>query len=225
MTELGITVIPAHSPQAKGRVERSFDTHQDRLVKELRLAKISDREMANRFLRARYFPAHNRRFAITPASPTEAHRPLLPPHNLDAILSVQTVRTIDHDFTVRLQNRFFQLGPEQPVRLRPGDTVLIEQRLDGSVHLRGKCRTLTFTSIAKPAPRRARVAARVPRARRSHGPYRPPSTHPWKDPASAAMAQRQAVFHARQGDTPMPLPVTIVDPGACQRPNTRERST
>ena len=225
MQEFNIEVIAANSPQAKGRVERSFDTHQDRLVKELRLAGISERETATRFLQERYLPTHNARFAVEPANPTDAHRLLLPTHDLEAILSIQMTRTIERDFTLRCQNRFFQLGPEQPVRLRPGDTVLIEQRLDGSVHLRGKCRTLTFTSIAKPAPRRARVAARVPRARRSHCPYRPPSTHPWKDPASAAMAQRQAVFHARQGDTPMPLPVTIVDPGACQRPNTRERST
>ena len=125
MAELSIEVIPAHSPQAKGRVERSFGTHQDRLVKELRLAGISDQEAATRFLRRRYLPAHNRHYAVEPANPTDAHRPLLRTHDLGAICSVQTVRTVEHDFTVRLQNRFFQLGPTQPVRLRPKDTVLI----------------------------------------------------------------------------------------------------
>ena len=80
MQELGITVIPAHSPQAKGRVERSFDTHQDRLVKELRLAGISDVASANRFLHTRYFPAHNTRYAVAPANPTNAHRPLRRTH-------------------------------------------------------------------------------------------------------------------------------------------------
>jgi hypothetical protein len=182
MRELGIDVIAAHSPQAKGRVERSFDTHQDRLVKELRLAGISMVDEANRFLRRRYLPVHNRRFAVEPANPTNAHRPLLPTHELDAILSIQTTRTIERDFTVRLKNRFFQLGPEQPVRLRPGDTVLIEQRLDGTLHLRAKGRYLAFTPIAKPAPRPARVAARAPgRDRRRHGwVTRPASTHPWK---------------------------------------------
>jgi len=191
MHELGIEVIPANSPQAKGRVERSFDTHQDRLVKELRLAGISDRVTATRFLRTRYFPTHNRRFAIEPANPTNAHRPLLATHGLDAILSVQTVRTIDHDFTVRLQNRFFQLLPEQPVRLRPGDTVLIEQRLDGTAHLRCQGRYLAFTPIAKPAPRPPHVAARLP----WHGPRgipHPPRTHPWKDPSYFAMVRRKA---------------------------------
>ena len=195
MRELGIEVIPAHSPQAKGRVERSFDTHQDRLVKELRLAKISDRETATRFLRARYLPVHNRRYAVEPANPTNAHRPLLPTHDLEAILSMQTPRTVERDFTVRLQNRFFQLGPEQPVRLRPGDTVLTEQRLDGTVHLRAKGRYLAFQSIPKPAPRPLRVAALAPRPKRPQGTSRPPRTHPWKDPSYFAMRRRKGYAH------------------------------
>jgi hypothetical protein len=222
MTELGIEVIPAHSPQAKGRVERAFDTHQDRLVKELRLAQISDRATANRFLRARYFPAHNRRYGVEPANSTDAHRPLLPTHDLDAILSIQTTRTVERDFTLRLQNRFFQLGPTQPVRVHPGDTVLVEQRLDGTTHLRAKGRYLAVTPIAKPAPRPPHVAARAIRLLRSRRrPSRPPRTHPWKDPSYFAMLRRQAVAHARTGDTRMPPPVAIVDPGARQRPQPR----
>ncbi len=181
MTELGIAVIPAHSPQAKGRVERSFDTHQDRLVKELRLAGISTRDEATRFLRTRYFPAHNRRYAVAPANPSDAHRPLLPPHDLAAICSVQTVRTIDHDFTLRLQNRFFQLGPEQPVRVRPGESVLIEQRLDGTTHLRCKGRYLAATPIAKRPPQASVVVVTMPPATRDPRLRPPPSrTHPWK---------------------------------------------
>ena len=196
MTELGIEVIPAHSPQAKGRVERSFDTHQDRLVKELRLAKISDRESANRFLRQRYLPSHNARFAVEPANPTDAHRPLLATHDLDVILSVQTVRTIGHDFTIRLQNRFFQLGPEQPVRVRPKDTVLIEQRLDGSVHLRCKNRYLAFRLTTKtPARRPVVVVTTIIRPRLRRPLYRPPRTHPYKAASYQAMLRRK-VQHA-----------------------------
>ena len=183
MRELGIEVICAHSPQAKGRVERSFDTHQDRLVKELRLAQIRDKERANRFLRERYVPAHNRHYAVEPANPTDAHRPLLVTHDLDAILSIQTTRTIERDFTLRWQNRFFQLGPEQPVRLRPGDTVLIEQRLEGLVHLRAKGRYLAATPIAKRAPRPSGVATLAPGVfRRPRRPYHPPRAHPWRVP-------------------------------------------
>ena len=224
MTELGIEVIPAHSPEAKGRVERSFDTHQDRLVKELRLAGISDRPTANRFLRARYFPAHNRRYGVEPANPTDAHRPRLPTHDLHAILSVQTTRTIERDFTLRLQNHFFQLLPVQPVRLRPGETVLIEQRLDGTTHLRARGRYLRFEPIAKSAPRPARVAALVPqRDRRRHGwVTRPAPTHPWKRPWSRRQQRRLAgIAQAHNGDTPMPPRLTIVDPQPSQRPKNR----
>ena len=178
MQELGIAVIPANSPQAKGRVERSFGTHQDRLVKALRLATISTMPEANRFLQQRYLPTHNAAYAVAPANTTNAHRPLWPLHNLDAILSVQTPRTVARDYTVRLQHRFYQLGPDQPVRVRPGDAVLIEQRLDGTVHLRCRGRSLAFTAIAPRPPRAGRTVARrlgTPRPR-----YHPPRTHPWK---------------------------------------------
>ncbi len=203
MRELDIQVIPAHSPEAKGRVERSFGTHQDRLVKELRLARISDRVTATRFLRRRYLPRHNARYAVEPVNPTDAHRPLLPTDDLDAILSIQTVRTIERDFTVRLQNQFFQLLPQPPVRVRPGDTVLIEQRLDGTAHLRGKGRYLAFQAIAKTPPRRA-VAEESPRRdRRRHGwVTRPSPTHPWK----TAWSRRQRRLHSRRATTPTPSP-------------------
>ena len=193
MRELDITVIPAHSPEAKGRVERSFGTHQDRLVKELRLAGLSTIPEANRFLRARYLPTHNRRYALEPANPTDAHRPLLRTQDLEAILSVQTTRTVERDFTVRLQNRFFQLLPQQPVRLRPGDTVLIEQRLNGTTHLRATGRYLAFRAIPKRPVRPSRVVVRLARAiQPPRQPYRPPRTHPWKDPSYVAMRRRKA---------------------------------
>ena len=99
MNELDIQVICADTPQAKGRVERSFDTHQDRLVKELRLAGISTKEAANRFLGDVYLPAHNERFSIAPASDVDAHRPLRSlAHHLDEILSIQTERQLANDF-------------------------------------------------------------------------------------------------------------------------------
>jgi hypothetical protein len=109
MRALDIAVLCAHSPQAKGRVERSVATPQDRRVKEWRLATISTRPEAHRFLRECSLPRHNARVAVDPANPTDAHRPLLPTHALDAIRSIQTTRTIERDFTVRFQNRCFQL--------------------------------------------------------------------------------------------------------------------
>jgi hypothetical protein len=180
MGELGIAVICAESPQAKGRVERSFGTHQDRLVKELRLAGISSKEKANAFLWSTYIPAHNAKFAVPPANTTDAHRPLLQTHSLEEILSVRTERTLGHDYTLRFQNQFFQVLPDQPVRVRPEAKICIERRLDGSIHLRFKNRYLNFKNIdKKPSPPLA-----SPKIVKSHPvkpqvPYKPPVTHPW----------------------------------------------
>ena len=147
MRELNVQMIFALSPQAKGRVERGFHTHQDRLVKELRLAGISTIPEANAFLQKIYFPDHNARCAVAPANVTDAHRPLLASHRLDEILSLRLPRVIANDFTLRFQNRFFQLCPDQPLRLRPKDTVLVETRLDGSTHIRFKGRSLRFNAL------------------------------------------------------------------------------
>jgi hypothetical protein len=193
MRELDIEMLFAHSPQAKGRVERTFQTHQDRLVKELRLAGISDMASGNRYLNRDYWPAHNGRFGVEPLNTTDAHRPLLKQHDLGRILSVQTRRIVERDYTVRLNNRFFQILPDQPVRVRPKDAVLIEQRLDGSIHLRFKGAYLAFRAIPKPAkkPRPLRVLnvalAKAPRLTS----YKPPASHPFKSLSYAAMLRRQ----------------------------------
>jgi hypothetical protein len=176
MQELGIEVIHAHSPQAKGRVERGFQTHQDRLVKELRLAGISAIAAANDFLWKRYLADHNERCAVEPAQPQDAHRPLLASHRLEEILSVRTTRTVFADFTVRFQNQFLQLAPNQPVR--PKDSVLVEMRLDRSLHVRFKDRYLSFQVITgRPSPA---VPLRQCQPAKALKRYRPPSTHPWK---------------------------------------------
>lgn len=181
MEELNIEVIPANSPQAKGRVERGFGTHQDRLVKELRLAGISTMQAANTFLWEVYIPDHNARCAVDPANRTDAHRPLLQSHRLEEILSLRTERTVFNDFTVRFQNRFFQILPDQPVRVRPKNKLLVEIRLDGSTHLRLKDQYLNFKPIAKRpyAPfyeARKRRTAIVKRPKSC----KPGKHHPWR---------------------------------------------
>lgn len=188
MKELDIQVICAHTPQAKGRVERSFDTHQDRLVKELRLAGISTQAAANRFLWDVYLLAHNARFSIAPVSSIDAHRPLRTfALQLDRILSVQTERQLANDFTVRFQNQFFQVLLHKPLRIRPKNKVLFEFRLDGSTHIRFKDIYLPFKSIAKPppAPRRPTSAKFICKA--AQAPYRPPRNHPYRSGISAAL--------------------------------------
>jgi len=147
MGELDIEMIFALSPQAKGRVERGFHTHQDRLVKELRLAGISAIPQANEFLRRVYIPDHNARCAITPRISVNAHRPLLAGHRLDEILSFRRERVVANDFTLRWENRFLQILPNQSVVVRPKDTVLLETRLDGSSHIRFKGLYLRFKAL------------------------------------------------------------------------------
>lgn len=142
MGQLGVEMIFAHSPQAKGRVERGFGTHQDRLVKELRLRGISDKASANRYLCDEYIPEHNARYGVEPADPANAHRPLLAGHDLDAILAFHTPRQVQNDYTVRYRNRFYQLLCEQPVVVRNKDRVLVVERLDGSIGIAFKGRYL-----------------------------------------------------------------------------------
>lgn len=148
MRELGIGVIWANTPQAKGRVERGFKTHQDRLIKELRLAGISTMEAANEFLWKVYIPDHNRRCAVAPAQAEDGHRPLLAAQRLDEVMSLRESRTVCGDFTVRYQNQWLQLL-SGAVRIRPKDQVEVERRLDGSLHVRCKERYVPFKTLAR----------------------------------------------------------------------------
>ena len=133
MGELGIEVLLAGSPQATGRVERGFRTHQDRLVKELRLAGISTMKDANQFLHEAYIPDHNRRCAVEAAEPIDMHRPLLASHDLDAILSHQEDRQVHNDSIVRYDNRFLLLAEGHG--LRPKTKVVVQERLDGTLRI------------------------------------------------------------------------------------------
>jgi hypothetical protein len=147
LAELDIELILARSPQAKGRVERFFETAQDRWVKELRLAKVRTRPQANALAERLLIPQFNRRFAVTPAQAVDAHRPLGPAHHLAAVLSVQCRRVVSNDYTVRLHNRIYQVGKPVYPGLRGGQ-VVIELRLDGSMAMRLGSKYLRFTEVA-----------------------------------------------------------------------------
>jgi transposase len=189
LRELGIGYIPANSPQAKGRVERSHEVDQDRLVKELRLEGISTIEAANRYLEETYTPQVNRRFAVAPASKVDAHRGLKG-YDLKAILSVQEERVVDNDYTIRYQSQKWQIERQSLGGGLRRSRVLVEQRLDGTVKLRFKGRYLKAHRIAvKPvsvsaASGRGRAATGsglrpAPSAARPQ-PYKPPADHPWR---------------------------------------------
>jgi hypothetical protein len=148
--ELGIQWIAAHSPQAKGRVERFNGTAQDRLVKELRLAGACDIEQSIAVLEKTFLPWFNRRCTVKPASRNDAHRSIQPAMNLAGILSVQETRTVANDYTIRLDNRVYQLPPPPLPGLRRGK-VIIERRLDGSMHVRFNKSYLRFRLVQDPA--------------------------------------------------------------------------
>lgn len=142
MNELNVQVIAANSPQAKGRVERGFHTHQDRLVKELRLRGISTADAANQFLWRTYIPKHNETYAETPRSAVDAHRSLVPGQDLLEVLSVKLNRHVKSDYTIQYFGRWIQLEPGAGVR--PKAEVTIQTRLDETVRLLYKGLTLNY---------------------------------------------------------------------------------
>ena len=154
--KLGIELIAASSPQAKGRVERVHGTHQDRLVKKLRRQKIASHEGANVYLEREYLPEHNRRFARAAAKPEDYHRRAPCAGELESIFRLESERTISDDWVVRYDNRFFQLDPQSrnyaPAR---GQVVVCEGR-HGGIAIEYRGHTLRWQEI--PAPARPRVS-------------------------------------------------------------------
>jgi transposase len=148
LAELGIELILANSPQAKGRIERLWGTLQDRWVKELRLAGVRTIEKANTLIDEKLTREFNRRFKVKPASGSDAHRRLGPGQDLGAILSVQEARTVANDYTIRLANEFYQLLPPVWPGER-GGKVIVERRLDGLMKVRFKGRYLEYRKLGK----------------------------------------------------------------------------
>lgn len=130
--ELGIKIIRATSAQAKGRIERSYKTIQDRLVPELRLQGITGMKDANRYLDQVYWPDWNRRFSVEPREPCDRYRKLLPEEDLDQILCLKFDRLVRADHTVSFENRSYKLNPGSLGRLSK-KTVTVHQYEDGSL--------------------------------------------------------------------------------------------
>lgn len=165
--EMEIEIIHANSPQAKGRVERSFRTYQDRLIKEMRLKGIKTIEEANRFL-ACFLPKHNKRFSVRPIKKDNLHRPLLKDINLDSILCIKEKRTLRNDFTIAYAKKLYQILDKDI-----GRTIEIQERINGSLHIFYKGRKLRYKLITiklkqdKPKLKLRRI-------------IRPKMEHPWK---------------------------------------------
>jgi hypothetical protein len=142
LRELGIGWIAAYSPQAKGRIERSFGTDQDRLVKHLRLAKIRDLATANEYLEKEYWPEWNERFAQPLSSVTDLHRSLSKEINLAASLSHVEQRVIGNDYTISFAGRRYQIARAVVQGGMKRRSVRVELRLDGTLQARYEGRYL-----------------------------------------------------------------------------------
>lgn len=178
---LGIEIIRAHSPQAKGRVERSHGVYQDRLVKELRVRGITAIEGANALLQGGFVARLNAKFATAPASDEDAHRPV--PHGLDLarVFVFEESRRVGNDWTIRYAKRYYQITGPNEAMPRPKATVTVQQRLDGSQHILYREHELSFREVpleARVKPQ-ARAAVVDHPSRPSHR-HVPSATHPWR---------------------------------------------
>jgi hypothetical protein len=184
--ELGIEWIAAHSPQAKGRIERLFRTLQDRLVKEMRLRGIETMEQANHYLESVFLPWWQQRFARRPRNSGGAHRRLEREHRLEQILSIRETRSVSPDHTVSWQGQRWGLQREQVCAGLRGARVDIERRLDGStwMRFRGRSWPLAPCPAAAPAsvsPSGLRPPGLTDKAKTKPKPkYLPPPNHPWR---------------------------------------------
>ena len=190
LAELGIEWIAAHSPQAKGRIERFFSTAQDRLVKEMRLAGIDTLDGANRFLEIHFIPEWEQRFAVSPRHSQDAHRPLDREQRLEQILSVRAVRMVTDDHTVSWEAQRWGVPRESVCAGLRRARVEIERRLDGSHWLRFRGRYLSLHPCPD-APRSVSPSglrppgltdrtSKTPTNKTKYSHTFPPPDHPWR---------------------------------------------
>ena len=179
---LGIQIIAASSPQAKGRVERNHGTHQDRLVKKLRRKGIQDDAAANAFLETEYLVEHNRRFAVAPRSADDFHVPLAPALRLDDVFRLEETRVLGNDWVVRYHNRFLQVERQSghaPARSQ----VQVCEWPDGRLAVHYRARAVAWRELAAlPVPASPTISLGTARRPVDEAfAYRRPSIdHPWR---------------------------------------------
>jgi len=183
LRELGVQVIHAYSPQAKGRVERLFGTFQDRVIKEMRLAGIKNHKEGNTFLQV-YLPKYNRRFGVAPAKEADLHRPFKDRKELDRILSIRNKRVLRNDFTVAHNKNLYQI--KDNIRTK---TVTVEERTEGSMYIMHNGQRLRYTEI-KSRPIQEVKKPVIPRVWKG---VKPAAAHPWKAVGTLVRERREPV--------------------------------
>jgi hypothetical protein len=174
---LGIRIIAAGSPEAKGRVERNHGTHQDRLVKKMRRRKIATHRAVNQYLEQEYCDDHNRRFAVDAASEVDYHLPAPSARRLREIFRLETERVLGNDWVIRHDNRLYQVEADSANYAPAKSRVLVCEWEDGSMEIHYRGRKLSCHEIAeRPGKPAAAQSARRP----STAPPVPPPNHPWR---------------------------------------------
>jgi transposase len=195
--QLGITLLAAGSPQAKGRVERNHGTHQDRLVKKLRRAGISDRVAATAFLPT-YLAQHNARYARAPAAPADYHRPWPAGRARPDVFCLESERVVGRDYVVQYGSRALQLTPHARFRLSPKSRVLVRETADGTLRvLQVDARGKEHESRWPPAPPRLPkpMPPPTPKSTTPVG-HRPAADHPWRRQIHQWATERQNLVAA-----------------------------
>src|SRR5471030_279634 len=152
---LGIRIIAANSPQAKGRVERNHGTHQDRLVKKMRLKKIKTHAEVNAFLEKEYLEEHNQKFAQAAASAVDYHRRAPSRREMEDVFRLENERVIGNDWVVRYQNRYFQVKAQSRCYAPAKAKVMVCEWENGRLQIRYRGRAVTWEEIPAPIPARA----------------------------------------------------------------------
>jgi len=211
MEQLGVELILANSPQAKGRVERMNGVLQDRLVKALRLAGIGDLVCANEYLAKTYLPEHNRKFQKEPASVADAHRGV--PRDLNGVLSWEQERVVQRDWTVRHEGKRYQLDKQHEALSLAGRKVIVRVLRDGGVQMERKGVKLKWREVGRGGEGAVIGTKRKPQVEGKAGPKsprrenKPAVTHPWRKQVIGsvrrALARRRAA-RAGMGDSGRP---------------------
>ena len=191
LKELDIELICANSPQAKGRVERANLTHQDRLVKELRLAGIKTLEEANRFLPA-YWKEHNRKFAIIPEDNRDAHKKLLPEHDLNRIFCYKNYRKVSKNLEISYENVIYQIISESPTKSLCRAQVTVLEGLDGKISIEYQGKLLPYKIFSRQEFKGEIISSKeIDRFLKDTIHKKVPNTHPWKVHGRAEQKQKK----------------------------------
>jgi transposase len=178
MEQLGVKLLLAYSPQAKGRVERMNGVLQDRLVKALRLARIRDLEGANRFLEEEFLPAFNRQFNVPAASAMDAHQAV--PRHLEEVLSWEETRVVQRDWTVACEGRWYQLDRQHEPMSLAGRRVIVRRLRDGRVQLVYRGQKLKWRALPG-RPQRVKAKPLTAAAMKPKATVKAPAAdHPWR---------------------------------------------